>query len=178
MKIEETIRESHAKYIFLDRSLGTDKNVFEKMLYDSKQISDIEHNMYNLWCDFYYKYVRPEFENIVIYLRCDPQIAYSRIKKRGRSEEQNISLEYLNDLHKYHENWLMQKKDNRLNVIVVDCNKDFEFDKEYQNQVINQIVNQINQIKNNCKNMQNMCSIKNKIYVEENDKDIDCENNI
>jgi deoxycitidine kinase len=168
MKIEDTIRQSDAEFIFLDRSLGTDKNVFEKMLYDSKKITEIEHGMYNLWCDFYHKYVRPEFENIVIYLRCSPDTALFRIKKRGRIEEQDITQDYLTDLHKYHEAWLMDTSElNRLNVIVVDCDKDFETDIQYQNQVVQQVVNEINTIRQNkLENVQSICSIKNKNFVE------------
>lgn len=159
-KIEDTIQNSNSQFIFLDRSLGTDKNVFEKMLYDSGKISEIEHQMYNLWCDFYYKYIRPEFENIIIYLRCQPEIALERIKKRGRVEEKDISLEYLNDLHKYHENWLISNPN--LNVIIIDCNKDFENDKIYQNQILGQIITQINEIRENrVKNIIPICCIKN-----------------
>lgn len=142
MKIEEKVKSSDAKYLFLDRSLGTDKHVFEKMLYDSNKISEIEHKMYNLWCDFYHKYIRPEFNNFIIYLRCRPETAFNRIHKRGREEEKNISIEYLNDLHRYHEDWLMTES----NVIVIDCDKDFENDKEYQQQVINDIKLFINKL--------------------------------
>lgn len=170
-KIEDTIQKSNAEFIFLDRSLGTDKNVFEKMLYDSGKISEIEHQMYNLWCDFYYKYVRPEFENIIIYLRCQPEIALERIKKRGRIEEKDITIEYLTDLHKYHENWLTFNSD--LNVIIIDCNKDFENDKVYQNEMLSNIITQINTIREKrAKNIIPISSIKNKIIVEtENEKE-------
>lgn len=165
IKIEDTIRQSNAEFIFLDRSLGTDKNVFEKMLYDSNKISEIEHQMYNLWCDFYHKYIRPEFENIIIYLRCEPEIAMSRIKKRGRVEEQNITIDYLSDLHNYHEKWLIDNPE--LNVIIVDCNNDFEHDLQYQNQIINTVVNKINLIRKvNIDNDKSICSIKDKIIIE------------
>ena len=60
MKIEDSIRTSKSEYIFLDRSLGTDSNVFEAMLYDQGKINKLEHSMYKLWCDFYHKYVRPQ----------------------------------------------------------------------------------------------------------------------
>jgi deoxycitidine kinase len=180
MKIEDTIRNSNKEFLFLDRSLGTDKNVFEKMLHDSKQITELEHQMYNLWCDFYHKYVRPEFENIVIYLRCSPETALQRIKKRGRIEEQNITLDYLKELHKYHENWLVNiellnennnlidsNQINGLNVIIVNCEKDFENDHQYQNQLINKVVSEINSIiKNQLKNTDAVCSIKKKIVID------------
>ena len=127
-------------YIFLDRSLGTDRYVFEKMLYDDKKIGNIEHQCYNLWCNFYDKYVRSNITNKTIYLRCDPLTSFERINKRGRNEEKNIDVEYLQKLHDYHEAWLAGNSD----VLVLDCNKDFEFNIDYQNELINKVVNYIN----------------------------------
>lgn len=133
IKISEAIN-SDKELIFLDRSLGTDKNVFEKMLYDDKVLSDLEHKMYELWCNFYQKNIHSG-EEYIIYLKCDPKTSFERIKKRGREEEKNITLEYLEKLHKYHELWLTSKA----NVLVIDCDKDFENDREYQNNIINSI---------------------------------------
>lgn len=132
MKIEEMIRNSERKYIFLDRSLGTDYNVFEKMLYDNGVITEIEHKMYNLWCLFYKNYVRENNKIIYIYLKCDPKICLERINKRNRIEEKLISIDYLEKLNEYHDNWLL-KEDN---VIILDCNDDFENNIEKQNEMI------------------------------------------
>jgi deoxyadenosine/deoxycytidine kinase len=155
-KIEESINNSNCNFIFLDRSLGTDKNVFEKMLYDNKKISEIEHQMYNFWCDFYYKYVRKNLNNITIYIRCNPEIALERIHKRGRTEEQNISLEYLKDLHNYHEQWLIN---NDPNIIIVDSNKNFETDTDYQKELLISIVKQINNIRKNNSQEYPLCEL-------------------
>ena len=143
MLIEDTIKNNlntNIDYIFLDRSLGTDRNVFEKMLYDDKKISEIEHQCYNLWCNFYDKYVRSNIKNKTIYLRCDPSTSFQRIQKRGRNAEKNISLEYLEKLHKYHESWLSSDP----TVLVLDCNKDFQSDIVYKNNLINQVLEYIN----------------------------------
>jgi deoxyguanosine kinase len=132
MKIEDAIRSSDG-IVFLDRSLGTDRNVFEKMLHDDGILDKIEHEMYNLWYDFYAKYVNNNFNEIYIYLKCKPETAYERIKKRGREEEKNISFEYLEKLHKYHEEWLT----NLDNVVIIDCDKDFETNIAYQSEIMN-----------------------------------------
>jgi deoxyadenosine/deoxycytidine kinase len=136
IKINQTNEETNKiiKYIFLDRSLGTDRYVFEKMLYDDKKISEIEHKCYNLWCNFYDNYVRSNIKNKTIYLQCDPLISFERINKRGRNEEKNIDIEYLQKLHNYHESWLLNNSD----VLVLDCNKDFEFN--IQKDIILQLV--------------------------------------
>ncbi len=129
MRIADSIK-SDKDIIFLDRSLGTDKYVFEKMLYDDKIISELEHKMYNIWCDFYKKYI-DDSENHIIYLRCEPSTSFERIKKRGREEEKNITLDFLKKIHIYHEDWLMKK-----NIIVIDCDRDFESDLDYQREII------------------------------------------
>ena len=86
------------------------------------------------------------FDNIIIYLRCSSEIALQRIQKRGRIEEKEISIEYLNNLNKYHEEWLIGN--NKQNIIVIDCNIDFENDIDYQNQIINNVLESITKIKN------------------------------
>ena len=149
MKMEETFKTSESKYIFLDRSLATDKHVFEKMLYDSGMINELEHQAYNLWYDFYWKYVRDnsKLKQIHIYLKCDAKICKERIGKRGREEEANISLEYLQDLNKYHDEWLLNGlESDQSNTIVIDCNEDFESDTEKQKEMILKIRKKVNEI--------------------------------
>jgi len=140
MCIEDHIKNTTCKYLFLDRSLNTDKYIFEKMLYASGDISEIEHKLYNLWYDFYLKYVRELKNNLIIYLKCDTNVAYERIKKRGRSEEKDIPFEYLDQVTKYHDEWLNKESDN---IIIIDCNKDFENDINYQNEIFETIEKKI-----------------------------------
>ena len=136
MKIEETVKTSNKKYIFLDRSLGTDYNVFEKMLYDNGDINEIEHKMYNLWCSFYTNYVRKNNKIIYIYLKSNAKICLERINKRNRIEEKSITIDYLEKLNEYHDNWLLNSEEN---TIILDCNDDFENNLEKQNEMVNTI---------------------------------------
>jgi deoxyadenosine/deoxycytidine kinase len=155
IKIEEAIKKSSKKVIFLDRSLGTDRHIFEKMLYDSGVITEIEHQMYNMWCDFYYKHVRNQTNNVVIYLKSTPAICAKRILKRGREEEKNITLEYLTSLDTYHNNWLL-KDSSDSNVIVIDCDSDFENDMEKQKEMINIINEKIYQLTHKNKSIEDL----------------------
>ena len=162
MKIEDAIRTTNHKYIFLDRSLGTDKNVFEAMLHDDGKLNQIEHSMYNLWCDFYHKYVRPQDNQIYIYLKASPNTCANRIKKRGRIEEESIGLEYLEGLNKYHDDWLLSDK-LKSNVIVIDCEEEFENDQEKQTQMIEQIKFHIEQFFSSRKNTKIEVEIDNEL---------------
>lgn len=159
IKMENVIRNSNANYIFLDRSLETDKNVFEAMLYDQGHMTQLEHQMYNLWYDFYHQYVRQQDKHIYIYLKSNVDTCIKRIKKRGRIEEESISPDYLQGLDNYHDKWLMNEK----NVIVIDCNEEFECDDLKQIDMINKIKSKLNVIMSNDFD-------KNKIEFESDDK--------
>ena len=145
MKMENIIRNSTTEYIFLDRSLGTDKNVFEAMLHDQGHITPIEHSMYNLWCDFYHKYVRPQDNQIYIYLKASAETCVQRIKKRARVEEETIGIDYLIGLNDYHDKWLLNKS-LEPNVIVIDCEEEFESNESKHMEMINQIKSKLDMI--------------------------------
>lgn len=66
-----------------------------------------------------------------IYLRLNPQHAFERIKKRNRSGESTISLEYLQQLHDRHEELFVQKTVAPFltsPVLILECADDFEQD--------------------------------------------------
>ena len=50
-------------------------------------------------------------------MKCDPAIAYERVKKRGRPEE-TIPIEYLEKCHHYHETWM-----KTLHPIIMNANE-------------------------------------------------------
>lgn len=141
MKIEKTIRNSSSDYIFLDRSIETDRYVFEKMLWEEGKLQKIEHEAYELWCNFYQDYVSANNSKKIIYLRCPPEVCAKRIEIRGREEEKSITHDYLNKLHKAHEDWLFNESKSKLNsdILVLDCSKDFEHDIEYRNKLLAQV---------------------------------------
>ena len=87
--------------IFTERSMLTDKNVFAKMLFDSKKMNQIEYQIYNIWFNEFIEFSK----NIKqVYIKTDPEICKNRIIKRNR-EGETIDLEYLKQCHYYHEIW-------------------------------------------------------------------------
>jgi len=80
------------KIIICERSIYTDKYVFAKMLYEQGNIEEIEWKTYNYWFDTFNELTKLDG---LIYVNTDPQTCFDRIKKRNRSGESNIPLEYL-----------------------------------------------------------------------------------
>ena len=103
---------------FHERSPSTCNNIFGQILLDNKYLSQKEHELCK---EFSIKYCwKPD---IVLYIQTDPLICEQRINKRGRNGE-NISLDYIKDLHKQHENIYNKNKDS--NVYIINGNQDVE----------------------------------------------------
>jgi len=127
--LRDAIRKNEGKKIIIvtERSLYTDKYVFAKMLYDQGKIEEVTYQIYLHWFDEFAK----DFPiTNVIYVNADPQKCYERIYKRARPGEEIIPLSYLNDCHKYHEEFLEQKNGFIAEKLVLDGNIDiFENEK-------------------------------------------------
>jgi len=70
--------------------------------------------------------------DLIIYLRTDPEIAYQRIKTRNRSEEKDVTLEYIKHLHELHDKWLNVHQTDvpkNIPVVIVDANQSMELVK-------------------------------------------------
>ena len=138
LKILKEAVDKGYKYIVSERSLDTDKYVFAKMLYDEKKIKHVEYQIYLKWFDEFKTLF--EEENIV-YVRTNPVVACERVNKRAR-EGENIPLEYLENCHKYHEDWIIN--DNITNkYLLIDGNNDIEENPEIMDKWMNMIYDYI-----------------------------------
>jgi deoxycitidine kinase len=104
-RLQALDKQQEQQFRFSERSIWTDKHVFGKMCIKNNNMSSIEACCYNYWFDWLGNKFNPQPDGI-IYVKCSPEKCMDRINKRGREEETNISLDYLTDLHKYHEDWI------------------------------------------------------------------------
>jgi len=117
--IKRVIEKNDKKSLMIvtERSVYTDKEVFAKMLYDDDKIEDVNYKIYLQWFDEFIKDIPLAG---IIYLKTSPEISLKRIIKRSRKGE-IIPLEYLEKCHKYHEEWLKNKK-----ILILNGNLEFE----------------------------------------------------
>ena len=145
-KLLETLKNPNvsSKYIFLDRSIETDLNVFSSMYIDNKTYSGLEYSMFKKFYQIYQNYLKPPNRQFYIYLKCSAEKSLERIKKRNRPEEKNITLEYLQTIADYHDKWLGDKNQSNNDIVVFDCENDFETNPEIINQMIDVLKMKIN----------------------------------
>ena len=72
--------------------------------------------------------------DVIVYLRTLPEIALTRIRKRNRQGEEDLSLGYLTKLHSYYDSWLLEEG----NVVVVNADNFSNVDPE---EIYKQILN-------------------------------------
>jgi deoxyadenosine/deoxycytidine kinase len=127
---KNTIQENPGAIIITERSLNTDREVFAKMLYDTGFIELVNYKIYLKWFD---TFARDSPISKVIYVNTHPEICFDRIKKRSRTGESSIPLDYLENCHKYHEDMLDKTKDTCVcrDQIVLDGNIDIFQNEEH-----------------------------------------------
>lgn len=117
--LKRSIEQNPNAIVITERSLFTDKFVFAKMLYDSKKIESVEYQIYLKWFDTFAN----DFPITgTIYVKTDPEMCHSRIAKRSRNGESTISLDYLNDCHKYHENMMLVHTNQQHTILELNGN--------------------------------------------------------
>ena len=117
-QLKEILKKNENAIIICERSVFTDKEIFAKMLHDDEKIEDVE---YNIYCKWFYEFVKDIPVAGLIYVKTNPGKCEKRVIHRNRKGE-SIPLSYLENCHLYHENWLNNEK---LPVLTLDGNNDF-----------------------------------------------------
>ncbi len=135
---------------FSERSIWTDRYVFGKSCINSNKMNTLETNCYHFWFDWLEQkfFKKPDG---IIYLRTSPEKCLERMHVRGRNEENGVPLEYLQELHNYHEEWFNNWKDTP--VLIINNNLDNKWDDMLDQ--VNNFISVSNSVSNN--NLSNVC---------------------
>lgn len=137
----------------MERSVYCDRYCFAKNCFEMGLMSPLEWQIYKDWFTWLAENYAPKPSGF-IYLQTSPEICFERLKKRNRSEETGVSLDYLKTLHERHEDWLIEKKEIERSIkdiplLVIDCNESFENNQKRQQVIITQVNEFMNQIQHN-----------------------------
>lgn len=114
-----------------ERSLESAQHVFIKALEKTQTIDQPMKYILEENIEFLNKHFNTEAD-FIIYIRTSPFTVADRIDNRGRSEERNISKDYLLLLHKLYEAWIKKQKKGRVFVINGELSYE-EIEEEYKN---------------------------------------------
>jgi deoxyadenosine/deoxycytidine kinase len=120
------------KYIITERCVGTDRNVFSKMLYDK---GDIEHDEYTIYKKWYEEFISDVPIGAIVYIKASPETCLERVNIRAR-EGENIPLDYLKECSKYHDEWIDSESVPKL---VINADIDLKNNPEANLGVLQQI---------------------------------------
>lgn len=131
------------KTFFVERSLYSGYHCFAYNSFLQGFMSAVEWQLYQEWVSFLLS-SNHQLPQGFIYLRIDPEIAYQRIQKRSRCAEQTISFDYLTQIYKRHEEFLIARNHcfspiNAIPVLILDVNNDFEQDQKVMDNYIDQL---------------------------------------
>ncbi len=95
--------------VITERCLYSDYYIFAKMLYDQNKMTEIEYQIYMKW---FYEFEEEFKVYRMFYISVNPDLCFERIKQRSRGGEDSISLDYLEQCDRYHEEMIniMSKK--------------------------------------------------------------------
>lgn len=132
-RIKECIKthSTEYQYVFMERSIFSDKHVFVQMLHDDGLIDNMQMAMYNEWWDMW-KMLMPFTITAHIYIRPTPETCEERCKIRARDGEKEIPLEYFQRLHIYYEKYYKDKP----NVYITDGKNILSDSNKFVNDVL------------------------------------------
>jgi deoxyadenosine/deoxycytidine kinase len=91
----------NTKIVICERCHLTDLKVFTELLYSNKNLTNIEYEVYKQMHTMVQDMLNVAID-AVVYIKAEPKVCLMRIKRRARDGEENISLEYLENLHNKH----------------------------------------------------------------------------
>ena len=104
--------------LLFERSIYCDKHVFARNVYEQGFMDETEWALYlHFWDRFAPLVPTPD---AILYLRTPASECMQRLQSRGRSEEQGVTLDYLQQLEQRHDEWLLSPTQAESPVIVLD----------------------------------------------------------
>jgi deoxyadenosine/deoxycytidine kinase len=102
--------------VVLERSIFCDRYVFVENFYRTGVMTQTERQLYRGLWDFVVSNYCDQ-PDLILYLRTPAEVCLQRIRDRGRAEEGGITLDYLLQLERLHDEWLLADGDLRVAVL-------------------------------------------------------------
>jgi len=108
----------------IERSIQNNRFCFLENARKEGSLSGAELEVLVSWYDWMNSNIGLPLD-LIVYLKTSPQVAYERLRQRGRKEEAGVPMEFIESLHKSYEDWLVHKTQGPLPapVLVLDADQ-------------------------------------------------------
>jgi deoxyadenosine/deoxycytidine kinase len=137
---EEGYKKFNGKvdYVFVERTIYTD-TIFMEQLYKSNQITQLEWECYQTWCNDWERFM-PFDLDMILYLRPSLEVAMDRLRSRNRDGESGVTEEYQRNLFEAHD----MKLRGECKFTVLEWNSDQNiYDKDVCNKLCDTIIQSV-----------------------------------
>ncbi|XP_059051588.1 deoxynucleoside kinase-like [Achroia grisella] len=111
-----------------ERSVQNSRYCFVENARRHKFLEEPQFHVLNSWYEFVEKNLDINLD-LIVYLKTSPQVVWERMLKRGRAEESEVPLEYLQQVHESYENWI-NSPDIGCEVLTIDADRNLDLVKE------------------------------------------------
>ncbi|GAU96988.1 hypothetical protein RvY_08351 [Ramazzottius varieornatus] len=94
----------------IERSFYSARYVFIENLRNNGMLTEEEYQKLEQQFHGYLQTRQNVTVDLMVYIRTSPEVAHERILRRGRKEELSITVEYLRQLHRCYEDWIVGRK--------------------------------------------------------------------
>jgi deoxyadenosine/deoxycytidine kinase len=141
--IDQKTISSSPKPCVQDRSIYEDAEIFAYILHKQGHMSDRDYENYRDLFAVMTSYLRKP--DLILYLKASTWTLVTRIRKRGREFEKNITVDYLHELNGAYERWIA-KFAQHSTVLTIDADSiDFEKNPEQLASVYEKLTPYVNQ---------------------------------
>ncbi|CAG4975713.1 unnamed protein product [Colias eurytheme] len=107
-----------------ERSVQNSRHCFVENAKKQNFLEDPQYQVLLSWFDYTEKNLDISLD-LIVYLRTTPEVVWERMMKRGRAEESEVPLEYLQQVHDSYENWL-SSPDVGCEVLTIDADRNID----------------------------------------------------
>jgi deoxyadenosine/deoxycytidine kinase len=120
-----------------DRTIYEDVEIFARNLYEMGNMSQRDWDNYRALFEIMTSYLKKP--DLIVYLRASVDTLLTRIKKRSRGFERDISPEYIYTLNLSYERWIKEEQ-KRSNILIVETDQfDIFRDQEKLEEIMQKI---------------------------------------
>uniref|UniRef100_T1GM13 Deoxynucleoside kinase domain-containing protein n=1 Tax=Megaselia scalaris TaxID=36166 RepID=T1GM13_MEGSC len=118
--LENHNKITHSKFKIMERSLHSSEKIFSKNLLNCDIIQKEDYEEIVNKCQNLIQENNVKID-LIVYIRTSPEIAFSRVKSSNRFEEEEITLDYMNNIHELYEEYARKCE---LKLVTIDGNQD------------------------------------------------------